>query len=89
MNFAQELNRVAGAARLTVSPEKTRGDMNNIAEHGWPGLRGAVRFFDSSASLTWRRWKIRLWIVLLWLFGIPLSTVGFLSMLFWAYGVDM
>lgn len=37
---------------------------------------------------TWRLWKSRLWIVLLWLFGIPLSTLCFFSMLFWAYGVS-
>lgn len=65
--------------------------MSDIAGHGLPDhalLRVAARLFDSSASLTWRRWKIPVWIVLLWLFGIPLSTIGFLSMLFWAYGVD-
>jgi hypothetical protein len=65
--------------------------MDDIAGHDLPDhrvLRSAARLFDSAASLTWRRWNIPMWIVLLWLFGIPLSTIGFFSMLFWAYGVD-
>jgi hypothetical protein len=53
-----------------------------------PVSRSAARLFDSAASLTWRRGKIPVWIMPLWLFGIPLSTIGFISMLFWAYGVD-
>ena len=65
--------------------------MNNIAGHGLPAralFRVASRLLDSSATLTWRHWKIRLWVILLWLVGIPLSAIGFFSMLFWAYGVD-
>ena len=65
--------------------------MNDIAGHGLPAralFRVAARLLDSSARLTSRRWNIRLWIILLWLLGIPLSTIGFFSMLFWAYGVD-
>lgn len=65
--------------------------MNDIAGHGLPvraRFRAVARLLDSSASLAWRRWKIRLWIILLWLFAIPLSTIGFFFMLFWAYGVD-
>lgn len=65
--------------------------MNDIAGRNFPDhavLSIAARLFDSAASLTWRRRKIPMCIVLLWLFGIPLSTIGLFSMLFWAYGVD-
>jgi hypothetical protein len=31
------------------------------------------------------RWRTLLWLVL-WLVGIPLSMIGYLSMLLWAYG---
>jgi hypothetical protein len=67
-----------------------RGPMSDIAGPGLSDhalLRLGARLFDSSASLTWRGWTIPVWTILLWLFGIPLSTIGFFSMLFWAYGV--
>ena len=65
--------------------------MNDIAryslsDHGL--IRVARRLLDSLNSLTWRPSTIKPWIILLWLVGIPLSTIGFFSMLFWAYGVD-
>ena len=46
-------------------------------------------FEDSSrlTALSWDRWKTPVWF-LLWLLGIPVGMIGFLSVLFWAYGVD-
>jgi hypothetical protein len=65
--------------------------MNASAGHKFPShalFRAAVRLLDSSGTVIWRRWQTRFWIVLLWVIGIPLSTICVLSMLFWAYGVD-
>jgi hypothetical protein len=47
----------------------------------------AIRWLDGTSSLT--SWYLRrhIWIILLWLCGIPLSTIGFLTILFWVYGV--
>jgi hypothetical protein len=67
------------------------GKMNASAGHKLPShglFRAAVRLVDSSGALICRRWQTRFWIVLFWLLGIPLTTICFLSMLFWAYGVD-
>jgi hypothetical protein len=53
------------------------------------GLRHTtVRLLASSVTLLLQRCESRFWIILLWLFGIPLTTIVFLTMLFWAYGVD-
>lgn len=51
-------------------------------------LRGLLRLVCSSTGRLYREWHRRIWTVLLWLFAIPLGTFCFLSMLFWAYGVD-
>jgi|GEM_PF-4083880 hypothetical protein len=51
-------------------------------------LHTTVRLLASSPTLLLQRWQSRFWIILLWLFGIPLTTIVFLTMLFWAYGVD-
>ena len=51
-------------------------------------LHTTVRLVASSATTLLQRWESRFWIILLWLFGIPLTTIVFLTMLFWAYGVD-
>lgn len=65
--------------------------MSASAGHKLPSrvlFHEVLRILDSSAALIWRRWQTRFWIALLWLLGIPLTTFCFLSMLFWAYGVD-
>ena len=51
-------------------------------------LHTSVRLLASSATSLLQRCENRFWIILLWLFGIPLTTIVFLTMLFWAYGVD-
>ncbi len=68
-----------------------RSNMSDLGRDGLSDrgpLRAVARLFDSSFAITWRYWKFRLGIVLLWLFGIPLSAIGFFTMLFWAYGVS-
>ena len=44
--------------------------------------------FEAAGLAVWQRSKGRLWIPLLWLVGVPISTLLFLTMLFWAYGVE-
>ena len=51
-------------------------------------LHTTVRLLASSTPTLLQRCESRFWIILLWLFGIPLTTIVFLTMLFWAYGVD-
>ena len=51
-------------------------------------LRMTIHHLGSTAGRIYRDWQITFWMVLLWLLAIPLSTICFFSMLFWAYGVD-
>ena len=52
-------------------------------------LCAVASLFVSSSAVILRRVENRFWIILLWLFGIPLTTIAFLTMFFWAYGVDV
>lgn len=45
-------------------------------------LCAVVRLFVSSSAVILRRCENRFWIILLWLFGIPLTTIAFLTMFF-------
>lgn len=51
-------------------------------------LRRNLQQFEAAGVAIWQRSKDRLWIPLLWLVGVPLSTLILLTMLFWAYGVE-
>ena len=51
-------------------------------------LCAVARLFVSSSAVILRG-ENRFWIIILWLFGIPLTTIAFLTMFFWAYGVDL
>lgn len=51
-------------------------------------LRHNLQQFEAVGIAIWQRSKDRLWIPLLWLVGIPVSTLILLTMLFWAYGVE-
>jgi hypothetical protein len=51
-------------------------------------FRDAVRTLGFPTAVMWEHWQTRFWLALLWLLGIPLTTLGFVSMLLWAYGVD-
>jgi hypothetical protein len=68
-----------GAASMSVGQNFAHRDL----------LCAAVRLLVSSSAVILRRCDNRFWIILLWLFGIPLTTIAFLTMFFWAYGVDV
>jgi hypothetical protein len=66
-------------------PDMTRHEREQVsAGNTFRDMHG----FEAAGLAVWQRSKGRLWIPLLWLIGIPISTLLFLTMLFWAYGVE-
>jgi hypothetical protein len=69
-------------------PENEGGAMH-LLRHWLPKntrFQSTIHWLSGSPSDTLPRWTKNGWVILLWVCGIPLITIAFLTMLFWVYG---